>query len=816
VSNLRKHHSFSAFHAFCWVRDHFFSFAGKSHPALNKQQSNALERPSLSFSLLLAVFVVAASVPAWAQQTMRVIGAVHDNQGLGVRATVQLIAPGNNLQTTATDDNGNFAFDNVTKGRCELLVEAGGFETVTRPIDLEKGSSQIDIRLAPKGVATEISVTATETKATASGMDVPNEEIPAQVSTIPSSLIRQQGVNDLVTALRNVSGVTAQKIYGVYEYYTVRGFNTGGSDAVVVLSDGMRLEGNRLNSQLNSVQSVEVLKGPASILYGSGALAGAINIIHKKPQATPTFDLVYRGGSYATNQIAGGAAGRFFGLDPLLYRVDASFENSGGWRNNGAKRINVSPTITWLIGNRAQFTVSEFLNRDRFKTDAGVPAEVLNIPGFKLSTSFDTPQDFELGTDALTQTRLNVNLSERWQLRDSFALRIFDDQYYTAESLSYDAAASEVDRQFLYFKHHRRPKQNMADVLGRFHFAGMDHIFVAGYEYEDYYNYTDESDASDGFAPPMNVFTLKETYVPVSSFPISQINYFENLTNAFYWQDQIALAKRWNINVGGRESSFKRTTHSDTWDNGQVISRSPDVKVNQTAYNYRAGIVFAPTTSQELYFSSGSSFSPVTVTPRNGKQLLPETGQSYEGGYRWRPLQGRLNFNAAIYRLVRQNVLIPLPGGNFNQAGQESSKGVDFDATGTLARGIRFNLNYGYTLPRFDNYNDGVMDLSGNQPDFTQKHAVNIWLTKLWKERFTSSIGMRYQSRTFIDDENAFLLGGFTVFQGAVSYRHKSYDVSVNAENLFNRHRYFPGGLYENQVYPGAPLSVYGSVRFHK
>lgn len=169
-----------------------------------------------------------------------------------------------------------------------------------------------------------------------------------------------------------------------------------------------------------------------------------------------------------------------------------------------------------------------------------------------------------------------------------------------------------------------------------------------------------------------------------------------------------------------------------------------------------------------------------------------------------------------FYRLIRQNVIVPLPGGNFNQAGQESSKGIDLDASGNLARGFRFTLNYGYTLPRFDNYNGGAMDLSGNQPDFTQKHAANIWLSKIWKGTFTSSIGMSYQSRTFIDDENAFLLGGFTVFQGAVSYRRKSYELSANAENLFNRQRYFPGGLYENQVYPGMPLSVYASVRFHK
>ncbi|WP_213804693.1 TonB-dependent receptor [Granulicella sp. dw_53] len=795
------------------------SFSSKQSPSLFE----LLLIIGLRRTGLIASLCVVLSFPCYlsaqAQQpSTRAFGTVRDSQGMGISASVRLKGQHGPERQVTTSDDGHFAIESLDIGKYDLFIDAKGFASVKRSIDIALASEQLDIRMSPQGMSTEISVFTSESKATASRMDVPDNEIPAQVSTISSQTLREQGINDLVGALRNASGVTAQKIYGVYEYYTIRGFSSFDSQLNVVLSDGMRLEGNRLNTQLNSVDRVEVLKGPSSILYGSGALGGSINIIHKKPQATPTMDLMYRGGSFGTHQVAGGAAGQFFNQDKLLYRVDSSFENSDGWRGAGARRINASPNLTLLLGNCGQVAVSEQYNHDHFKTDAGIPAAILSIPGYNLSTRFDTPQDFELGTDGLTEVRLNVNLSERWEARNNFAYRNFDDQYYTAETLTYLPATNEVARTFLYFKHHRRPKQNLADVLGHFRLAGTEHALVTGYEYEDYYNYTDRSAASSVAAPNINIFSLQENYTPVSAFPISRRDYFAIKTNALFWQDQIALGNRWRINAGGRLDGYRRSSHNDPWNNGRATSRTPDSKIAQNAYTYRAGILYSLTKAQDGYFTAASAFNPVTSISADGKQLIPETGQSYEVGYRWHSTDGRINLSTALYKITRQNVAIGLTGGLFDQAGQVSSRGVDFDATVNPGHAVRINANYGYSLPRFDNYltSNGAVNLTGKRPDFTQRHAVNLWITKTWRYSVSSSLGMRYLSASFIDNANTFRLGGFTTFQGALSYRHKAYDVSLNAENLLNRHRYFPAGLYQNQVYPGAPISVYATVRFRR
>ena len=196
------------------------------------------------------------------------------------------------------------------------------------------------------------------------------------------------------------------------EQYTIRGFSDPDRDSYnVVLLDGMRMGGNRYSTQTNNVQSVEVLKGPSSVLYGRGAVGGTINIVRKKPQAVRAYDFSYRGGRFNTHQIAGGATGAVGGSDKVLYRLDSSFEASDGWRDAGADRFNLSPALTWLMTDRARLTVHQTFNRDRFDGDGGVPLNIIDLPSYKPELRFSLPQDRVLVEDSQTQAIFSGNLS---------------------------------------------------------------------------------------------------------------------------------------------------------------------------------------------------------------------------------------------------------------------------------------------------------------------------------------------------------------------------------------------------------------------
>ena len=231
-------------------------------------------------------------------------------------------------RTVKTDGTGVYRFDDVPAGSHELSFVMRGFETAVRNVTVGPNTPPVDVVLSVGRVSTTLTVTALAGKATATRLPVADDSVPAQVSSIPQELMRQQGANTVADALKNASGVQAVRC-GAYEQYTIRGFFDPDNfdDFNVVLVDGMRLGGNRYATQTNNIESIEVLKGPSSLLYGRGAVGGAINIIRKKPQGTRASDVSYRIGRYGTHQLSGRSHGG------LRAQHDASLSSRHQLRN---------------------------------------------------------------------------------------------------------------------------------------------------------------------------------------------------------------------------------------------------------------------------------------------------------------------------------------------------------------------------------------------------------------------------------------------------------------------------------------------------
>ena len=763
--------------------------------------------------LLLAVSGLVFSLTNAVGQQLSISGTVHDASGVVPDATVTLRAGGAQPRTTSTDATGQYKFDGVPATYYELTFTKSGFDPVTRNLNLNAGSGTVDVILAVGSVSTSVTVTDSGGKATASRMEIPDIDLPVQVSSIPRQLLEEQGVNDMVTALRNASGVQAQRFYGVYEQYTIRGFNA----ADVMLVDGLRTDAtlNRYNTQLNNVESVEILKGPSSVLYGAEAVVGTINVIRKKPQGQRSYDLLYKGGRFNTHQVGGGATGPIFGSNSWLYRADISQDYSDGWRGAGANRFNASPSLTWLMSERARVTVYQTFFRDNYRGDGGVPVQWTTAPSYDASRRFSTPQDFALIEDSQTEVLFNYSLSPKWEFRDGFLLRRTSEEYFITEgSLGYDPIANVITREGLQFHHTRRPKVNQAELTGRFDFLKMRHHVLFGYDYRDFYTKTGTTPDGGFFEfTPISLTNFKETQAPVDPFDIVRYTYQANRTNAFSWQDQIDLGRKLKINVGGRFDDFDRHRY-------RIFLANPTTQtgiqaVHQRAYTYRAGAVYEPISNHQIYANTSSSFTPVQDIPGNGAELKPRYGRGYEVGYRWQGWNGRVTTSIAAYHIEQNNLSFTEGPTTVVQAGKQTSKGIDLDINADLSHGTRLLVNYGYTVPKFDEFldpDDG--DLSGNLPRFTQKQALNVWLHKSWSSGFTAAIGTRYLGPMFTNNTNSILLGGWTTFTGSVGYRQKAWEFHLNAENLFNRNRYFLGSDYSNQVYPGAPINVFATVRY--
>lgn len=761
------------------------------------------------FVAIVALFVFTVDTAA---QQLSLSGTVRDIAGVIPEATVTLGSAGQQIATTTTDRSGNYRFDRLSAGGYELTFSMRGFETAVRNITLGPETRAVDVVLAVGRVSTTMTVTAAAGRATATRLPIADDDIPTQVSSVPAELMRQQAVNTIGDALKNASGVQAFRWYGVYEQYTIRGFNDPDRDGYnVVLVDGMRLGGNRYSSQINNVESVQVLKGPSSVLYGRGAVGGAINIVRKKPQAVRASDLMYRAGRFNTHQIAGAATGSIGSSGKVLYRFDSGFEHSDGWREAGADRFNVSPAVTWIAGDSARLTVHQTFNRDRFDGDGGVPLNITSLPNFKPELRFSLPQDRVLVEDSQTQLLFNTNLSTSWSFRNSLHYQRTSDRYFVTEGVYGDPESNLVFREPLDFHHTRRPVQNQAEAVGRVDRLGS-HNLLFGYEFQrDKYRTDvtagDDPDCLCGYwwltIEPIDITTLEETQAPLDIETIERQTFVNDRIYSFYWQDQIDVVERVKVNVAGRFDDYNRSV-----DRIGGLPFRP-VRRAQTAYTYRAGIVYAPTYDQQIYFGTASSFTPVTTVPADGSQLDPSTARNFEVGHRWQGLNGRVDTSLAVYHVVRNNLSIRQSVTTFIQVGEQRAAGLDMDVNTDLGARTHLIFNYGFARPRFEEADD----LTGLRPRYVPKHTANLWLRKDWASGFNAALGARYLGDQFADNDNTVTLDGYTIYSAAAGYRAGRWEWSVNLDNVFNKEKYFLPGHFSNLVFPGPPITASSTFR---
>lgn len=638
---------------------------------------------------------------------------------------------------------------------------------------------------------------------------VPLQDVPITIGTITAERLAEQGVTNLVDALRNVPSVNPFTTYGVYEYYNIRGFLDS-----VQLVDGVRYEGNRVNTQLTGVDRIEVLKGPASALYGGGALGGTINIVRKRPSAVTSRELVASLGSWGQWRGAFGTSGRL-GADNLVYRLDAGADTSDGYRHNGSGRFLLAPTILWRASPRTEVEVAYSFSRDRFNGDSGLPvtgladdgsASVLDVPRDR---NFRTPQDRALSASHNFRASIVHRLSESVVLRNTLAYRHFNDEYFLSEGVTFDAP-STVFRDYLYFHHHRRPLTNTTELVGTIKRAG-GHRYVVGWEGQRYHNFTTLPDEDFFSAEPIDAFNPIETQQG-SDLTITRANVFTNNTNALYAQDAFGAGDKLKILVGGRYDFYRRSSHSERFDEGTAIA-GPVTRRSAEALTSRLGIVFQPTATADIYGSFATSFKPLTLAQPDGTTLEPERGIQFEAGQRLRLLNDRVKLTTAVYRLSRSNVAFRRPGNVYVQAGEVASKGIEADLEAALPNRWQLGIGYGFTHASFLDYEPSVgTNLRGNTPVFAPRNTLSVWSGYRWSNGFAVNAGIRYTGKTFADDENVFAVKGYGVVNAAVRYTRGEVEYAINVNNLTNQKYFVPHQDYL-QVYPGDPVNLVATVR---
>jgi len=780
-----------------------------------------------------AAALVLMAAPAWAQSAS-LAGRVADPDGAAVaNAAVVLVPPSGPTQTQLTGSDGSFRFDGLPPGEYRLEITVRGFNVYAQTVALTSGERAITAALTIAPVREEITVEGVATVPTIGRIPVPLRDQPLTVHTLTADYLQTRAINDVVTALNHLPNVVAYNQYGVYQYFTFRGINDS-----VQMVDGIRSEGNRVSTQLASVDRVEVLMGPASVLYGADAIGGTVNLVLKKPTAAPTYDVSATAGRWETYRGAFGAGGRVGSASTLLYRLDVGGESAENFRHDPARRLNVTPSIMWRPAASRQLDVRYMFDRNRVSGDSGIPLVPLVagftpdptrtaigdpiaravqgdgsdfIPKVPRDVRFNTPQDFGLGTDQNLRVSYSQMFGRGYAFRNTVGYRDFDDEYWVTEFLDV-TPPSRVDRGFLYFKHHRRPLTNQAELSGRVT-VGVPHDVLVGWDFQEYDNYTHRRAGANFNTTPLDLYNPVESHVPVNlgSFPVTRVDYFTNRTHGVFVQDALTIAPQLKVVVGGRFDRIRRHNNNNPVVNG-VETPGAIARSRSDKFTHRAGLVYQPTTAVDIYAQNSASFKPNFNIQLDGTPLKPEYGELLEVGQRFRMMQERLQWSAAVFSIEKRNLTRSLGAGLFEQIGRLRSRGFETELNGRLTPVWTAQLGYGYTRARFLDFISGNVNLTGRIPRRAPEHTVSLSTSYVWPNGLSLMAGGRIVSRQFLNDINTVSFHGYELLDVGVAYQRGRVQYTLNLTNVTDR-EYFASSLGNRQLYPGQPFNVLAAIR---
>ncbi|MEM6840514.1 MAG: TonB-dependent receptor, partial [Cyanobacteria bacterium P01_C01_bin.120] len=705
-----------------------------------------------------------------------------------------------------------------------VSTTAAGLTLSVTPGIAQVGQSDETLRLVVTGE--EGSRYVEPTAATGTRTDTPLRDIPQSIQVIPREVIEDQQVIRLGDALRNVSGVVrgTQAFNG--ERFIIRGF-----DNAAILRDGFRQDvfsSNLTFPELSNLETVEVLKGPASILFGSLEPGGVINLVSKQPLSEPFYNLELQGGNREFISPSIDLSGPLTADGRLLYRLNALYRNEESFQDfdTDIERFFVAPTLSWQISDsqgdssasRTDLTVRLEYSDDEQPADGGLVAigdEVADIPFDRALGELD-----DISTEESLRVAYNFEhrFSDRWTLRNGFSYRnIKEDAVYASGSLlPFNETTGELSLVWVSQGGARDIFELQTNLVGEFNTGSVEHTVLVGVDLLRERTPAANFARADLFSPfTINIFDPVYGTVPRPDeedipFVVSGTN--EDDALGVYFQDQVTLLDNLKLLAGIRydtveqESVFNPTFFNPT---------GSESTINEDAFTPRVGLVYQPIEEVSLYGSFSRSFAPNSATTVDGEIIPPERGEQFEVGTRAELLEGRLIANLALFDLTKQNVATTDPDNPFFSVatGEERSRGIELDIAGEILSGWNIIANYAFLDADITEDEDGN---DGNRLAGVPEHNFNLWTTYDLQagplEGLGFGLGVNYVSERFGDNVNSFEVEDYFLTNAAVSYERDNWRAALNIRNLFDID-YIESASNSRGfgIAPGEPFTLIGS-----
>ncbi|WP_310483979.1 TonB-dependent siderophore receptor [Chamaesiphon sp. VAR_48_metabat_403] len=653
--------------------------------------------------------------------------------------------------------------------------------------------------------------------ATATGTNTPIIETPFSVQAIPKELIRDRQSRDVKDALTNVSGVNYN---GDVQSRSGGTFSIRGFSGVATLRDGFRQFGTgegqtQPASEIANLEQVEVLKGPASILYGAIEPGGLINLVSKKPLSTPFYEVEVNGGSRNLISPRFDVSGPLTADGKVLYRVNGLYQSINSVRNltQPDQKSFIAPTIAWKVGDKTDLSISaEYLDSNR-PADFGLPAvgtSVANVPRDRIITE---------PTDRVTNQSLNIGysldhqFSDNWKLRNAF--RYASNQYafnVVALPLGFDETTNTVNRFFATQEAQTNDYTFQTNLTGEFATGDIKHKLLVGADYvrreSRLFSSLGDPTTLDLFNPVYGVVKPNKADLPGFGGDSTRGNSF-----GFFVQDQVEVVKNLKLLAGVRYDTLSQTTTNIPG----VATEAGETSLTASAITPRLGLLYQFNNRLSAYGSYSQSFLPNSGTTVSGAALEPQRGKGYEIGVKSDLIDGKLFATLAYFDISKQNVRLTDPANPLFSitSGEQRSRGIEFDIAGEPAPGLKLVASYAYTDAQVAADVDPT--LVGKKLFGVPEHAASFWATYELQQGEMKGLGfgagLNFKGDRQGDLENTFRLGSYLTADAALFYRKDDWRFALNFKNIGDA-KYVESsfGLPTSANNFGDPFTVVASV----
>ncbi|MDC4626026.1 TonB-dependent receptor [Acinetobacter baumannii] len=647
-----------------------------------------------------------------------------------------------------------------------------------------------------------------DSSSSATRSEIALQDTPQSVSVVTQKVIEDIGATRLVEALDLAGGVTRANNFGGQG---LTGFNVRGFTSGEFYRNGFPINRGYPNApDSNTIERIDVLRGPSSSLYGRGDPGGTFNLISKTPKSEQQTTLGAQLNSEGLYRTTVDTTGTIPNAEHIGYRLNVIAEGGDSYRDHvESKRYGIAPVIQWQATDATKVTFEADILRNQHPLDRGHT----RYPTQKSFNSSPETYLWETGKyynrlyndNNMTQLRVEHDLGNDWKLNAGVQYLNGKLHGYAVEANGIQNDGETLGRNYNYRELKWQDTDAQINLTGNFQLLGLAHTLVTGLEYEnyDYKSYIIRSSEDIG-SYSINI------YNPVLGQPLPELNTVtthdrENLkTTALFVQDQLELNERLSALLGLR---FEHYEH----DYKNLLPNTTNWNTSHDAFIPRLGLVYKVSDDLSLYGNAAKSFKPNTGTSHSGEGFDPEEGMAYELGFKWLALNNMLSVDSAIFYANKENVLTndPLFPNYKVAAGEVRSRGIELNIAGQITPAWKIIGGYAYTDAEVTK--DNTLQ-KGTALANIPKNSFNLLNIYEFQDGPLQGFGLGINQK-YIDKRagqtanNTYIMKGYAVTD-LISYYQATPKLRLNLDvkNIFDK--VYDESAFRSYAYPGESRTV--------